>query len=852
MNAKKLLALLLAVVMVLGVLAGCQKDNAANNGGNNNETQGNTPNGDTLEIIPFDVSTVKEGDFTYRAYTTALGDNWNPHSWETNADDAVLSYLETPLATMSIKDSENGVYQWVFQAATSVTDVTAANKADLTKYNVTLPEGQTAEETEKGFVFEIKLNENMKWENGTPINADTYIYSMKALLDPAMKNYRANLYYSGESAVAGGELYYFAGSTATLDNNDTGAFAALTDLVKGEDGVYTTPDGSAVWFNVGCSGTYVGGSMVEADEYYTGYGYDIWEDASFEALKALMDENGKVAVTDESWALMVTTINTADWGNEDESCVPGYMSYEKTYAECEYDSTVGCYKVDDYTIRYVTQAQIDYNYFLTSCTSNWLVYEDLYEAGKDTTGTLVTTDYGTSIDTTMSYGPYKMESLQEGKQMVFVRNENWYNYKTTESGYIYACTDYAVDGAYVQQYQTTKVVIDVMEEETAQLAFMKGELTEWAPPADQVPTYAASSQMYKVDETYTMSFFFNTDVDALKAMDETKGNTNSVVLSNINFRKAFSLAIDRADWVESTEGYKPAFALMNNLYFYDVYNDPESRYRSSEQAMKAIVDLYGVEYGEGTPYADLKAAHDSINGYNLTEAKNLMATACAELVAAGLYTEGEDIVIRIGYKKGTIESTEEAQIAKFNSYINAAVEGSGFGKITLEAIGNITDRYGDVAKGEFAIGYGAWGGAAFYPFRNMQVYCDTEQYEINEAACWDPATETLTVKINGEDVTMTWQDWSRALVGSGPYANADFETKLDVTAAMELEYLKKYYRIPLAGTCIASLLSYQAEYYTDEYNIMYGFGGMELMTYALNDAEWAEYVAGEGGELNYE
>ena len=33
---------------------------------------------------------------------------------------------------------------------------------------------------------------------------------------------------------------------------------------------------------------------------------------------------------------------------------------------------------------------------------------------------------------------------------------------------------------------------------------------------------------------------------------------------------------------------------------------------------------------------------------------------------------------------------------------------------------------------------------------------------------------------------------------------------------------------------------------------MYGFGGMELMTYALNDAEWAEYVAGEGGELNYE
>ena len=98
---------------------------------------------------------------------------------------------------------------------------------------------------------------------------------------------------------------------------------------------------------------------------------------------------------------------------------------------------------------------------------------------------------------------------------------------------------------------------------------------------------------------------------------------------------------------------------------------------------------------------------------------------------------------------------------------------------------------------------------------------------------------------------MTWQAWSGALVGSGEYANADFDVKLDVTATMEKEYLAKYYRIPLAGSCVASLLSYQCEYYTEEYNIMYGFGGLELMTYAATDAEWAEYVAGEGGELDY-
>jgi oligopeptide transport system substrate-binding protein len=69
---------------------------------------------------------------------------------------------------------------------------------------------------------------------------------------------------------------------------------------------------------------------------------------------------------------------------------------------------------------------------------------------------------------------------------------------------------------------------------------------------------------------------------------------------------------------------------------------------------------------------------------------------------------------------------------------------------------------------------------------------------------------------------------------------------------MEEEYLKFYYRIPLAGTCIASLLSYQAEYYTEEYSIMYGFGGLELMTYNYNDAEWADFIAESNGAISYE
>lgn len=718
---KKYITILTALVICAGTLTGCN-------------TQTNPDN-----IVGSTSTANSRASYTYHGAVTALGNNWNPHTWETSADDTIQSYITSPFCTMSILDSENGVYQWVYEMASSITDVTEAHRDDLTKYAVTLPEGQDAGTTDSGYVFEFALNPNAKWEDGTPINADSYIYSMKQLLSPDMHNYRANLYIAGESALAGAESYYYSGSTV----------------------------------------------------------------------------NGR------------------------------------EYPMVDFD-TVGCYKVDDYTIRYVCQNYIDFNYFLTACTSTWLVYEPLYEAGKDSSGALTTTNYGTSMETTMSYGPYKIESMQADRQITFVRNENWYGWEKQEDGMLISYTNFEVDGKRRQQYQTTRIVINVMEESAMQQAFLKGELSEWTPSPDELTAYATSDQLYKMDQTYTQSFFFNTNVDALRQMDKSKGNTNSVVLSNTNFRKAFSLSIDRAEYVTATAGYKPAYTLMNDLYYYDIYNDPKSSYRGSDEAMRAVCNLYGVEYGEGTAYPTLKDAYDSISGYNRTEAKALMQMAHDELTAEGLYTTGSDIVIRIGWSKGALQSSDNNQIALINQFINAAAEGTGFGKITFEAVGNLEDRYGDVPAGEYAIGYGAWGGAAFYPFRNMQVYCDNQQYNIHEAACWDPSTEQLTLNVNGEDVTMSWRAWSNALIGTGPYSAADNRLKLKITADLEERYLRKYYRIPLCATTNCFLVSYKNSYYTDEYNIMYDFGGFRLLQYHYTDVEWDAFVAEQGGLLRYE
>ena len=148
------------------------------------------------------------GEYTFSAYTSSLGTNWNPHTWQTNQDNEVLGYLITPLVSMQPKDTEEGSYQWVFEAARSVTDVTEQHRDDLIKYKVELPYGQSYDSVNEGYVYEIRLNDELRWEDGTRISAESYINSMKYLISPKMKNYRANLYISGESALAGAREYY--------------------------------------------------------------------------------------------------------------------------------------------------------------------------------------------------------------------------------------------------------------------------------------------------------------------------------------------------------------------------------------------------------------------------------------------------------------------------------------------------------------------------------------------------------------------------------------------------------------------------------------------------------------------
>ena len=753
-----------------------------------------------------------DASYTYNQYMEASPTNWNPHTWEMNSDSEIMSYIEMGLVDVQI--AEDGVnFEWVMEMAEDINDITATY-ADKEKWGIT---------ADAGHVWEIKLNKNAKWADGTVINADTYVYSMQQLLNPEMKNYRAGNYVSGDSALVGASGYF---------NNDkvgqdyyvslaTAGYATVADAIAAGKEVYVDIEGA--W------------GILTADGNNWA---SITDETKIRDEAVAEGEDGDYVSPKEVYEAMFAP-------------GAGYESYAADYCGVvggQYEETtwdeVGLVKVDDYTILYITELPIDEFNFFTACTSNWIVYEDLYEAGKSKTGDLVATNYGTSVDTYMSYGPYKLDSFETDKQFVLVKNDNWYGY-----------TDKNHEG----QYQTTKVVYQIVADHNTQLQlFNQGNLDSVGLSADDMATYKMSDFLLQTDETYTFRWIFATSLDSLTELEKAANdpNVNKRVLVYDDFRKAISYSMDRAKFcTEATSAYKPAYFLLNSLYYYNIAEDTESIYRNTDEAKAAVLNIYGVEYTAET----LDAEYEKITGYDVEAAKTLFQSVYEQAIKDGNYTEGQKVVIDCCVSASSELSAEDkVQETLMNEFVKAATVGTGFeGKIEFKFQAARDDRYGDIIAGRIEMIRGAWGGAAFYPFNAMRCYTD-EAYSngVHESNGWDPTKETLdiTFDFNGdgtaETVTKTFYEWSIAVAAGGSIT--DMDARLFVLASVETGIVTQYQCIPWSTMTSCSLYSQKVELGTTDYNIMYGYGGVRHMTYKYTDAEWAEYVKNAGGTLSYE
>ena len=792
-------------------------------------------------FLPGGNNTTAADTYTYRTYTSVSPSNWNELTYQDNNDTQIMSYIGSSFYTYDFKFDANGKvipgeFVMKYDAATKLEDTTAkyAEKWGLPADG-------------KGYSYTITLREDLKWDDGTPIKAEDFVYTMKQQLDPLFQNYRADSFYNGATVIVNAQNYVKQGQTLENIDNGVAGIYAMADLVKGADGVYTQPDGSTIYFCLTGPLDWTSGNSV-AD--YAGAGY--LDATAFKALQALANEDGNVAITDESIELWKTLINTPAWGNEDESYLPNYLiipSY--TYPETKFED-VGIFVGDnEYEIVLVLEKALDllkedgslsykaaYN-----MASLPLVHKAKFEANKvapSDSNSLWTSKYNSSVETTASWGPYKLVSFQSGKQYTLERNENWYGYAMEDNAGL---------------YQTDKIVCDTVKEwQSAWSMFQAGQVDGIGIDVSISGDYKNSDRAYFTPSDYVSSMQLQSNKEALKAREEA--GINKSILSYQDFRKALSLAIDRDAYAKAcTTSYLAGFGLFNTMHYYDVENG--GVFRNSDEAKKVLCEIYAVDY---TKYESLDAAVDAITGFNLTEARALLTKAYNEAIAAGDIKEGDKVVLTFG------SSTVSETFMRHVNFISAAwavlAEGTPLeGKLEVDTAEKGSTWANDFRNGTYDVCLGGWTGAAWDPGYFLLAYL-SPSYMYSKA--WDTSSQQMTFTMkgvgeNGADITETMSliEWYDCLNGNSG-AKYDWSSnaleqsqRLQLIAALEKEVLGMYYTVPVANEFSASLLSYKVDYITYEYNTFMSYGGIKYMKYNFTDAEWAAEVAAQGGVLDY-
>ena len=816
--------------------------------------------GDSTGVTP---AVIKKG--TYHTTTATMPSNWNELTYQDNNDTQILNYITSGFFEYDYKfdDAKGGKYNadgsinvdaivpggytTNYLAATDLKDVTATVDA---KWGYT-----DAQKAAGGYAWQITLRKDLKWDDGTAIKADDYVYSMQAQLDPDFLNFRADTYYntlqvkkakayfnknqeatypsvgtkyeSADAAIAAGEVIYLdvyslwgASGYVDKDGNKAPQWIPITD-----ETVYDTPDAWAAG---------------KAEDAFTAKGL-------FEQYKGMVDVGGKY-----------------------EACLA--IKVANTERDITFED-VGFYKVDDYS--FVILMDKSYKFLKDDGSLSYLaayymqslplVHKAKYEKSKIAPAagsTLWTSKYNSSLETTASCGPYKLESFQSGKAYTLVKNDNWFGYGLE---------------AYKNQYNVTKIECEKVEEPSQNwMKFLAGEIDGVALDSEHINDYMHSKYVVYTPGTGTFGMQLFSDLNVLK-----KSGNNNGILAIDEFRQAISLSLNRSDVVEKIwPGTAVAcFGLMNSQYYYDVENG--GVYRDTTEAKEGILRAYGFTKGADGKWsggeingASLDDAYEALTGYNPVKAKELVKVAYDKLVAKAEYygyDASKGITIVYG---SSIDNAKQRQRCQYvQDLLNTLCAGTGLeGKITLKFDASAGDKWSNAFRsGATQIGFGyGFGGNPFNPFDIVGGFVDPEN-SLNYHTYWDTKNEKMTLTMPagdyegaGKTITMSLCNWYKCLNGLADKANGDTEVynwdagyapasaRLVVLAALEEKVIQKAYSVMLIGEYSGELSSPKFSQISYDYNTFMAYGRMRYLVVNYTDAEWAEYVAAHNNDLTSE
>ena len=820
MKQKKLLmliAMVLVVVLCASVLTACKKDKG---NGDENVTKPGTGWEDAKM-------------YTMREYTSQMPSQWCTILSSDNANSTMESYFTSAFYEFNYKFDANGkivpgAYTVEYSASTKLEDVT---KKYAGKYGL-------AADAEKGQAFAMTLRNDLTWDDGTPIKAADFVYTMSQQLSPKYLFATASNYYSGNYVIHNAEKY--------VKQGQKGMFPA-TSVVT----VYNQSDDAKLIFTLNGHDSYVA-------DYLTSNGVDPQAyvanaaKVTVDALKAIEGKSLAEIKNDET--MLATWTAVLGWWQTEPNEELHFFKMEYEYPAMDF-SEVGYFVGDnEYELVMVIDgtlnpldAEGNLTYEAGYYFSGWpLVKKELWEICENrANGVPYSNGYCTTTASSASWGPYKLTNYQDQKTYTVSRNDKWFGYGLPQ---------------YANQYQTDAIVTEKIEEwDTAWLAFQKGNLDGIGMNVKIAADYRTSKRAYFTPETWT--FDLNIQSNATTRTDKR----NNLLLNYADFRKAISLSLDRDDFcAKNYPSSQAALGLLNSMYYYDVENGKV--YRESIQAKEAILNAYGAtknadgswKVGEAT-YTDIEDALDATTGYNLTLARQLVESAIAQAKKDGKYSDGEEIVLTYGIE------TQDADTDRIKNWFQAAFDNmtkgtSIEGKIKIEYFMFSNATWSDQFRnGEYDLCFGAWGQAAFNP---AYLLCETQIGEANRyAKAWDPTKVNVTVKAKPDDkhedgiYTYNLEQWRNILQGKDNtlpnFKNFPMEDQLAALGAVETAILKEYYSIPVYSRYAASLMGYKVDYVSYEYNTFMGYGGIRYMTFNYDDTAWAEFVASNNNILNY-
>ena len=778
--------------------------------------------------------------YTMKDFLTVCPSNWNELTYQDSNDTEIMGYIGSNFFRFNYKfddqgNIKDGEFDIEYDALDDIEDVT------LDYVNSPVFENDIPASATSGYAYKFTLRNDLKWDDGTPIKASDFVYTMQQQEDPLFQNYRADSYYNGATVIHNAANYVKQGQSGWFDATECYA------------GIYDASLDSNLYFHVtralADSDPYDGAQCYVVN-YLSSYGYGedidadglagvlgaLWgcesTNAELEAMEGKTLAQIKADATLKGYWDKLIGFWQAEPGEELNFFVANY-----TYPSMSFDK-VGLFQGDnDLELVIVLDKELpimnddgSLSYHAAyEFGSLPLVKRDLYEANKvapTTEGGLWTTTYNTTLASTASWGPYKLSAFQAGKGYTLVRNNQWYGYNMEQ---------------YADQYQTDIIDVEIIPEyQTAFLKFKEGDIQSIGIDVSVAADYKNSKRAIFTPSDYVGSLQLQSNAD--KLAERSDADHNKLLLKYVEFRKALSLAIDRADYNDKcTTSSLAGFGLFNSMHYYDVAHG--GVYRNEDVAKKVICEVYGVNV---EAYDSLDEAYEAVTGYNLSLARELLEEAYNKALAAGDITATDKVVLTVGTAEDTIGTRRVFNYLK-EAFENLAVGTPLEGRFTLEFDAHFGSKWAnDFRAGAYDICTGGWTGAAWNPGYFLLAYL-SPSYMYSKA--WETDKVMLEFNPYGDDnaehtYNMSLIEWYNCLNGkSGAPHNfgdgaVDIDVRLAIIAALEKEILKVYYTVPISYNFSAGLISYKIEYISRTYNTFMGYGGIRYTRYVYDDEAW--------------